>query len=38
MPILEREIDVYPDDLLTSVQPSLNEESHWWAVYTRSRQ
>lgn len=37
MPILEREIDIYPEDLFDlTVQP--DEESHWWAVYTRSRQ
>lgn len=37
MPILEREIDIFPEDLFDlTAQP--DEESHWWAVYTRSRQ
>jgi hypothetical protein len=38
MPILAPEIDVYPEDLLTRETFGCDEESHWWAVYTRSRQ
>ncbi|HEY1859144.1 MAG TPA: UpxY family transcription antiterminator, partial [Gemmataceae bacterium] len=37
MPILARERDLFPDDLLD--QPSLGQEAdqQWWAVYTKSR-
>jgi transcription antitermination factor NusG len=37
MPILTREIDLYPQDLLD--RPDLNSQPdrHWWALYTRSR-
>jgi transcriptional antiterminator RfaH len=38
MPILDREIDVFPEDLLTGSEFPSNEDTHWWAVYTRSRQ
>lgn len=38
MPILEREIDVFPEDLLTSLAVEFEQETCWWAVYTRSRQ
>ncbi len=38
MPILEREIDVYPEHLLTSLADEFEPETRWWAVYTRSRQ
>jgi len=38
MPILEREIDVYPADLLNQAEEACDTESRWWAVYTRSRQ
>jgi len=38
MPILEREIDVFPEDLLTAVADDIDQETKWWAVYTRSRQ
>jgi transcription antitermination factor NusG len=36
MPILDREIDLYPDDLLDH-EPGSDPEQAWWAVYTRSR-
>src|SRR5438874_8215948 len=37
MPILARELDRFPDDLLE--RPTLGEEvdKRWWAIYTRSR-
>ena len=37
MPILARELDLFPDDLLE--QPNLGREADqcWWAVYTKSR-
>ncbi len=35
MPILACEPDVYPDDLLNQ---EVETESHWLAIYTRSRQ
>lgn len=37
MPLLTREIDVYPDDLFA--RENLGEESDvgWWAIYTLSR-
>src|SRR5580698_3629313 len=38
MPILSREIDVYPEDLLTRDALSEDADARWWAVYTRSRQ
>ena len=38
MPILGREIDVFPEDLLTLSERDAAEGTHWWAVYTRSRQ
>ena len=38
MPILAREIDIFPDDLLTGQELDGDGESSWWAVYTRSRQ
>ena len=36
MPILAREIDIYPDDLLTTAGQSAGDQS-WWALYTLSR-
>jgi len=36
MPILAKEVSVYPDDLLN--QPRAHEDCRWWAVYTKSRQ
>ena len=36
MPILERERDIFPDDLFDRIIPS-QEESSWWAMYTMSR-
>lgn len=38
MPILDREIDVYPDDLLSRHDLGADSEARWWTVYTRSRQ
>lgn len=38
MPILAREIDVYPEDLLNRIDFAGDSEARWWAVYTRSRQ
>lgn len=35
MPLLKRETDLYPDDLLTS---DFGLNSQWWAMYTLSRQ
>ena len=35
MPILKRETDIYPDDLLVSPQ-ALSQP--WWAMYTMARQ
>jgi transcription antitermination factor NusG len=37
MPILARELDMFPEDLLE--RPSLGREpnSRWWAMYTKSR-
>lgn len=35
MPLLDRETDIFPDDLLTS-EHALKEP--WWAIYTMSRQ
>ena len=38
MPILEREIDIFPENLFELAQQADDAETHWWAVYTRSRQ
>jgi len=35
MPILPREPDIFPDDLLES---EVSAESSWWLLYTKSRQ
>ncbi len=35
MPILKREVDLYPDDLLAS---NFATENPWWAMYTLARQ
>jgi len=37
MPILQREIDIFPENLF-DLAAETQEETHWWAVYTRSRQ
>jgi transcriptional antiterminator RfaH len=37
MPILPREPDVYPDDLLDESQVLLAQQSPWWALYTKAR-
>ena len=36
MPILAKEVSVFPDGLLE--QPPEDEDHRWWAVYTKSRQ
>ena len=38
MPILAREVDVFPEDLLIRDHSCGDGEIRWWAVYTRSRQ
>jgi len=38
MPILERECDAFPEDLLSWEHLGTDLEERWWAVYTRSRQ
>jgi transcription antitermination factor NusG len=41
MPILEQEVCVYPDDLLSESPVELADTSldrRWWTVYTKSRQ
>ncbi|REK10845.1 MAG: antitermination protein NusG [Planctomycetota bacterium] len=37
MPILPREPDIYPADLLERLDPSVGETSRWWAMYTLAR-
>ncbi|MBX3439267.1 MAG: UpxY family transcription antiterminator [Planctomycetaceae bacterium] len=37
MPILKKEIDRYPDDLLADPEMTAGECGRWWALYTRSR-
>lgn len=37
MPILQQEIDLYPDDLLQRAKSEPEDEASWWALYTRSR-
>jgi len=37
MPILGRETDLWPEDLLDHAGSLLENGSRWWAVYTRSR-
>jgi transcription antitermination factor NusG len=37
VPILPREIDLYPSDLLDRADIESESERRWWAVYTRSR-
>lgn len=38
MPILEREVEINPENLFDVAAQGQDEEAHWWAVYTRSRQ
>jgi transcriptional antiterminator RfaH len=41
MPILEQEVCVYPEDLLSEFPVTFDDElldRRWWAVYTKSRQ
>lgn len=38
MPLLQREIDIFPENLFDLAEQEVNTEVHWWAVYTRSRQ
>jgi transcription antitermination factor NusG len=37
MPILPRESDIYPDDLLERVELGADPDRRWWALYTMSR-
>jgi transcriptional antiterminator RfaH len=37
MPILSREHDIFPEDLLLPERPA-DEGRNWWAVYTKARQ
>ncbi|MBS0260666.1 MAG: antitermination protein NusG [Planctomycetes bacterium] len=37
MPILAREPDQYPENLLERTDWTSDGEHHWWALYTRSR-
>ena len=37
MPILDKELDLYPDDLLQRQELGLEEDHCWWAFYTISR-
>ncbi len=37
MPILARELDQFPDDLLEQQGLGLEADNRWWAVYTKSR-
>ena len=36
MPILDREVDLYPGDLLGREDLGQEEEGRWWALYTRA--
>jgi transcription antitermination factor NusG len=38
MPILARQSDLYPEDLLDRPEVGCEEQVTWWALYTRSRQ
>lgn len=38
MPILKKEIDVFPANLLEDSELLEDENRHWWALYTMSRQ
>ena len=38
MPILTREPDLYPDDLLDRAEPGREADATWWALYCRARQ
>lgn len=38
MPILAREPDLYPEDLLDRPQLGLEESATWWALYCMARQ
>jgi transcriptional antiterminator RfaH len=37
MPILARELNMFPQDLLEHPTLGLERDRHWWAMYTRSR-
>ena len=37
MPILAREIDLYPSNLLYREDLGQDDDSHWWTIYTLSR-
>ena len=38
MPILKKETDVFPADLLENSELLEDDTRHWWALYTMSRQ
>ncbi len=38
MPILRREPDIFPKDLLSASAGAASEERRWWLVYTKARQ
>ena len=38
MPILDREVDLFPENLFDLAEQAPDQETQWWAVYTRSRQ
>src|SRR5262245_11823677 len=37
MPILARELDVFPHDLLQDPNLGREQDRRWWAMYTKSR-
>ena len=37
MPILERELDLFPEDLLERSDLGREADSRWWALYTKAR-
>lgn len=37
MPILNRENDIFPEDLLGNEDLLADQQRHWWCVYTMSR-
>lgn len=37
MPILEKEYDIWPEDLINNEQVLADESRQWWCVYTISR-
>ena len=37
MPILKREDDLFPDELLDQPEQFVDSDRRWWCIYTRSR-